>query len=66
VYVPRTTPRQKRDRMAALGGDVVTVEVVGDTYDDAAAAALPTRPAPARCSCRPSTTSAPSPGRARS
>jgi threonine dehydratase len=40
VYVPRTTPRQKRDRMAALGGEVVTVEVVGDTYDDAAAAAL--------------------------
>jgi threonine dehydratase len=40
VYVPRTTPRQKRDRMAVLGGDVVTVEVVGDTYDDAAAAAL--------------------------
>ena len=40
VYVPRTTPRQKRDRMAALGGDVVAVEVVGDTYDDAAAAAL--------------------------
>ena len=40
VYVPRTTPRQKRDRMAALGGDVVTVEVVGDTYDDAATAAL--------------------------
>ncbi len=40
VYVPRTTPRQKRDRMAALGGDVLTVEVVGDTYDDAAAAAV--------------------------
>ena len=40
VYVPRTTPRQKRDRMRALGGDVVVVEVVGDTYDDAAAAAL--------------------------
>jgi threonine dehydratase len=40
VYVPRTTPRQKRDRMAALGGDVVEVRVVGDTYDDAAAAAL--------------------------
>ena len=39
VYVPRTTPRQKRDRMAALGGDEVTVEVVGDSYDDAAAAA---------------------------
>ena len=40
VYVPRTTPRQKRDRMAALGGDAVTVEVLGDTYDDAARAAL--------------------------
>ena len=40
VYVPRTTPRQKRDRMAALGGQVVTVEVVGDTYDDAASAAI--------------------------
>ena len=40
VYLPRTTPRQKRDRIAALGGDVVDVRVVGDTYDDAAAAAL--------------------------
>jgi threonine dehydratase len=40
VYVPRTTPRQKRDRTAALGGAAVTVEVVGDSYDDAAAAAL--------------------------
>src|SRR5882757_8361470 len=40
VYVPRTTPRQKRDRIAALGGDQVQVIVTGDTYDDAAAAAL--------------------------
>jgi threonine dehydratase len=40
VYVPRTTPRQKRDRMADLGGPGVAVQVVGDTYDDAAAAAL--------------------------
>ena len=39
VYVPRTTPRQKRDRIAALGGDQVQVIVTGDTYDDAAAAA---------------------------
>ena len=39
VYVPRTTPRQKRDRMAALGGAAVEVRVLGDTYDDAAAAA---------------------------
>jgi threonine dehydratase len=39
VYVPRTTPRQKRDRMATLGGVAVEVRVLGDTYDDAAAAA---------------------------
>ncbi len=40
VYVPRTTPRQKRDRIAALGGKQVQVIVTGDTYDDAAAAAI--------------------------
>jgi threonine dehydratase len=40
VYVPRTTPRQKRDRIAALGASQVEVIVTGDTYDDAAAAAL--------------------------
>ncbi|WP_156993395.1 threonine ammonia-lyase IlvA [Pseudonocardia acaciae] len=40
VYLPRTTPRQKRDRVAFLGGEVVDVRVVGDGYDDAAAAAL--------------------------
>lgn len=39
VYVPRTTPRQKRDRIAALGGKQIQVVVTGDTYDDAAAAA---------------------------
>src|SRR4051794_6812311 len=39
VYIPRNTPRQKRDRMAVLGGDVVDVVMVGDTYDEAAAAA---------------------------
>ncbi|WP_214368622.1 threonine ammonia-lyase IlvA [Pseudonocardia sp. H11422] len=39
VYLPRTTPRQKRDRVAKLGGKVVDVVVVGNTYDDAAAAA---------------------------
>ena len=45
VFLPRTTPRQKRDRIAVLGGDVVDVRVVGDTYDDAAAAALEDRDA---------------------
>lgn len=40
VFLPRTTPRQKRDRIAVLGGSYVEVLLVGDTYDDAAAAAL--------------------------
>ena len=40
VYLPRTTPRQKRERIAVLGGEQVTVRLIGDTYDEAAAAAL--------------------------
>jgi threonine dehydratase len=39
VFVPGTTPRQKRQRITALGGDMVELVVQGDTYDDAAAAA---------------------------
>ncbi|PRY39395.1 L-threonine ammonia-lyase [Geodermatophilus tzadiensis] len=39
VFVPGTTPRQKRARIQALGGDAVELVVTGDTYDDAAAAA---------------------------
>jgi threonine dehydratase len=39
VYVPATTPRQKRERIRALGGERVELVVEGDTYDDAAAAA---------------------------
>ncbi|WP_370890640.1 threonine ammonia-lyase IlvA [Janibacter sp. GXQ6167] len=40
IYLPRTTPKQKRDRVAAIGGDAVEVVVQGDVYDDAAGAAL--------------------------
>lgn len=40
IFVPATTPRQKRDRMHALGGEWTRVVVIGDTYDEAAAAAL--------------------------
>ncbi|MGO4958316.1 threonine ammonia-lyase IlvA [Luteococcus sp. Sow4_B9] len=39
IFVPTTTPRQKRDRMIALGGEWVELVVTGDTYDEAAAAA---------------------------
>ncbi|HWC83119.1 MAG TPA: threonine ammonia-lyase IlvA [Pseudonocardiaceae bacterium] len=39
VYLPRTTPRQKRDRISMLGGDMVEIVLGGDTYDEASAAA---------------------------
>lgn len=39
IYLPRTTPRQKRDRIAALGGEIVDVVVGGNTYDEAAESA---------------------------
>jgi len=39
VYVPGTTPRQKRERIATLGGSHIEVVVVGETYEDAFAAA---------------------------
>ncbi|WP_372497132.1 threonine ammonia-lyase IlvA [Pseudonocardia humida] len=39
VHVPSTTPRQKRERIRALGGDAVELVVGGDTYDEAASAA---------------------------
>jgi threonine dehydratase len=40
VYLPRTTPRQKRDRITVLGGDLVEIRVIGDNYDEAAEEAL--------------------------
>lgn len=39
IHVPTTTPRQKRDRIAALGEGSVEIIVAGDTYDEASAAA---------------------------
>jgi threonine dehydratase len=39
IFMPRNTPRQKIDRVQALGGKWVTVELVGDAYDDAYKAA---------------------------
>ncbi|MCW2581156.1 MAG: ilvA [Blastococcus sp.] len=39
VFVPGTTPRQKRERIASLGGDMIELVVIGDSYDEAAAAA---------------------------
>ncbi|MBU3064123.1 threonine ammonia-lyase IlvA [Nocardia sp. NEAU-G5] len=39
IYVPTTTPKQKRDRIRAHGGDFVELLAVGDTFDAAAEAA---------------------------
>jgi len=39
IFVPATTPRQKRQRILALGEGRVDLVVTGDTYDEASAAA---------------------------
>ncbi|MET7640211.1 threonine ammonia-lyase IlvA [Streptomyces sp. NPDC005438] len=39
VFVPNPTPRQKRERIRALGGDAVELVVTGSSYDEASAAA---------------------------
>ena len=39
VLIPATTPRQKRERIAALGAEMIELVVEGDTYDEASAAA---------------------------
>ncbi|GAB7007566.1 threonine ammonia-lyase IlvA [Nocardioides sp. AN3] len=39
IVVPTNTPRQKRERILALGGSHVTLSLVGRTYDEASAAA---------------------------
>lgn len=39
IYVPSTTPRQKRERMIALGNGQIELVIAGDTYDDAYRAA---------------------------
>jgi len=35
IVLPRTTPRQKREQIKALGGPETTIVVEGHTYDDA-------------------------------
>lgn len=39
IVVPTNTPKQKRDRIRALGGDDVVLTLEGRTYDEASAAA---------------------------
>jgi threonine dehydratase len=40
VYVPRKTPKQKRDRIRYHGGEFIELIAIGSTYDLAAEAAL--------------------------
>jgi len=39
IFMPRVTPRQKINRVRSLGGKWVTIELIGDTYDEAYTAA---------------------------
>src|SRR4051794_1440559 len=39
VFLPANTPRQKRQRIAAIGGPWVELVIAGSTYDEASAAA---------------------------
>src|SRR6478752_6210735 len=39
IYLPNTTPRQKRDRILSHGAGMVELVMTGDTFDDAATAA---------------------------
>lgn len=39
IFVPTTTPRQKRDRMRHFGREFIELVVVGDSYDESSAAA---------------------------
>lgn len=40
IYVPRSTPFQKRERIQAIGGDAVELVMAGGTYDEASAIAV--------------------------
>lgn len=39
IYMPKNTPRQKIERVRSFGGSFVTIELSGDTFDEAFAAA---------------------------
>jgi len=40
VHLPSVTPRQKRERIAAIGGDMIEIVIGADTYDEVSAAAV--------------------------
>lgn len=40
IYMPETTPQQKVSQVRMFGGEFVTIELTGDSFDEAKAAAL--------------------------
>jgi threonine dehydratase len=40
IFMPQNTPRQKISRVRSLGGEWVTLELMGDTFDEAKALSL--------------------------
>ncbi|MES2459102.1 MAG: threonine ammonia-lyase IlvA [Armatimonadota bacterium] len=40
IFMPQNTPRQKISRVRSLGGEWVTLELIGDTFDEAKALSL--------------------------
>jgi threonine dehydratase len=40
IFMPKTTPKQKIDQVKFFGGENVGIALVGDTFDDSAAAAI--------------------------
>ena len=34
IYMPKNTPKQKVERVRILGGNLITMELIGDTYDE--------------------------------
>lgn len=40
IFIPSTTPRQKRSRIADIGGDWVTLKIHGSTFDECSVAAV--------------------------
>lgn len=39
IYMPRSTPKQKIERVQTLGRDLITMELIGDTFDESNEAA---------------------------
>lgn len=64
IFVPKPTPKQKRDRILVHGGDAIELVVVGNNFDEAARPRARTPPSAAPPSSSLSTPAPPSPVRA--